>query len=234
MRSALSAPGIPPYLFHWTTAEALEDIAASAASAERFPIVAKIPRGSSLYRYHPSIRGWRAIFGWSHPVTGMGWKPDALFAGSNPNKARLLILKINPKARVLRILSPSKRGVSLSAADVQQAEVLYHEAREDGYCVREWAVLSPDAVADFSADPGLLQPFLSAELARLKSPSYEYPESALHCHFHQYSKGHKKILLSIATGGWLRNTIIVPRIKAVLNLDSDDIPRSLRRTLKKR
>ncbi|HVA65672.1 MAG TPA: hypothetical protein VNK24_01955 [Elusimicrobiota bacterium] len=234
MRSAPSSSGVPEYLFHWTTAEALEDIAADVASAARFPLAAKIPRGSSPYRHHASIRGQRAIFGWIHPVTGMGWKPNALFAGADPNKARLLILKLNPRARVLRVSSPAEHGASPPLAAVRQAELLYHEAREDNYSAREWAVLNSEAVGDFTADPALLRRFLIKELARLEKPSYEYPQSLMHCHFYEYSKGKKKIFLSIATSGWLRNTIVIPRIKTILNLDSDDIPAPLRRTLEGR
>src|SRR4051794_693943 len=88
----------PRYLFHWTNAEALKEIAAGAE--RRLPIAKKMWPGSALYRCYPRLQKRAVLYAWSHPVTAMAGNPHLIYAGRRPGDARILTLELEKRPAV--------------------------------------------------------------------------------------------------------------------------------------
>jgi len=209
------ADSVPRYLFHWTNRAQLEALSAcGSAGSLPFP-----------------------LYCWSHPVTGMAAQPHEIYSDVGPEKARLLILEIdnsNIRAGRFSIRGMGRGPVPGLLKKYYDHDIVFHEREAPGYnevCTywREWIIMKPKAVLNFTADPSPLKSFLRREIARLENPSYEYAEPLLHAYNPSYRTLGGTAYLNITSPGILRREIVIPRLRAVLNLDSSSIPAPLRR-----
>lgn len=224
---------IPRYLFHWTSANALSEIARAAAPGGSFPLAKTIPAASMLSRCYPQLRRRPALYGWSHPVTGMASSPSVVYArAAQARSVRLLALELKPAPSVLRLSTPRPcRERFRIDRDLDDIDLIYHEIRIwNGSLVREWVVLKAGAISRFTADVGpALRGYLARETRRLGSQDYDYPEEVQHSRSAGHVKQGAEFFLSITSIPRLRKTIVLPRLRAVARLRAREVPPPLRR-----
>ena len=209
----MRADSAPRYLFHWTSRAQLE-----AWAARRDDGLLPLP-----------------LYCWSHPVTGMAAHPREIYSDGGPHDARLIIVEIdNLRASIGRFsIRGMGRGPIPGLLEKYYAhDVVFHEREAPGYneaCSywREWIIMKPAAVLNFTADPSSLKPFLRRELARLEDASYEYPEPLLHAYNPSYKGLSGASYLNITSPGILRREIVLPRLRAVIDLASPAVPAPL-------
>jgi hypothetical protein len=225
--------GAPKYLFHWTTAKALDKIAGGVGPEGAFPLVKPIPADSVLHSCYPQLRRRPVLFAWEHPVTAMASNSRLIYAGAEPREARIVILAIKNAPKVLKLSTPRPcRKIFSIPADLDSIDLIQNEIRyENGVLVREWLILNPRAVKNYTADPSALKEFFGAEARKLKDPRRDYPKRAFHTRSPGLRRGKSNFFLSITSILPLRKSIVIPRLEALRRLKLKDIPPSLRRPL---
>jgi hypothetical protein len=105
----------------------------------------------------------------------------ARFRDGNP--PRLLLLKPKASAKIVKVITKNEgRGrPKNNPTSVEGYDIIYNEAydKHGKRKYREWIILNPDAVEDFTADPEAMRPILENELRKLKIPRFHYPEEDL-------------------------------------------------------
>lgn len=162
----------PTILYHWTSVESINQISQSAGDS--LPLK-RIAPGFMIAIIYRELANLPALFTWSHPVTGIGAAPTEIYGGEI-----LLAIHINPLARVL-VLNTSYDLIgkenSLNDINIDQYDLIYHELEVRGNTVmKEWIILNPDAVVNFTADPLALSCILNPELDFLRSGGNYRPE----------------------------------------------------------
>lgn len=223
----------PKYLFHWTNAAALKAFAEGMTADSGFALVKKIPRDASLSRVYPQLRELPALFAWSHPVGGMASHSRLIYGGASPQDARLIVLEMKEDLSILRLTTrePCDRRM-LPRAKLKRCDVIFHEIQyESGARVREWVVMNPAAVVNFTAAPHIIRAFLSGEASRLRRSAYDYPEAAFHYRSAAMTLARDRFFISLTSVPRIRRSIILPRLRAVLRLTPRRIPPLLCRPL---
>ncbi|HVA67178.1 MAG TPA: hypothetical protein VNK24_09695 [Elusimicrobiota bacterium] len=217
----------PVYLFHWTTKNKLKHFARHAQNSGQL-LLKPLPRAAALYRFHPELRPKRALFAWSHPVTGIASGPRVVYAAENAADSRLIALRIKNDARVSRVQDHDgrRRRAPTAVPTRAGADLIYHEITYDGSLVREWVILNPACVASFTADAGFLRRFLKREIRLLSDARYDYSPAQAHA-LKKLPRISRTAFLSVTSPG-LRDKIVVPALKAVARIRPWRIPPALR------
>ncbi len=176
-RAAANAPlAPPPYLFHWTSHSKLVRMAAETPKAGALPL-RTLRADQTVVIHHPELAGKPGIYTTSHPVTGISISPSEVYGRpEDGHPGRLLVLKPKRDARVVRIQTTAQNAKGEKIPGIENADLLYNETfGADGKLMyREWIVLNPEAIENFTADPQAMREVLQQELARLKSGNPNY------------------------------------------------------------
>jgi hypothetical protein len=168
----------PRYLFHWTDDTTLQRQAKYNPDPDRLPL-RMIKDNSLLATQYPELTGKDGLFGWINPLTAMASDKKEIYAwreGDTP--ARMIAVKPKPDASVIeldtRIGSKPKHVANLADYDL----IYNHVYSADGKLLfSEWIVRNPNAIESFTSDPEAIRPLMEAELKKLKTPGFHYPES---------------------------------------------------------
>lgn len=185
-----------------------------------------------MHRCYPQLRDRPVLYAWTHPVTGMGQDELLLYAGPEPRDARLLTLRTRPGARVLELRTPRPCARRFRIPDLDSADLIDNRIDfRGGVTVREWIVLRPEAIADCSADPAALRPFLRREILSLERTGRQYAPEQLHIRSEPLLRDGKPFVFAFTSVPRFRHGLVLPRLRALCALRSSAIPARFRRRL---
>ena len=161
---------------------------------------------TKLARFAPALAHSPALFTWRHPVGGIGYSSNELYGD------QLLRLEVDTEnARVLRLVIDERRAVTKVSWNPH--DLILHIHRRNGReAYREWVVTRSAIIRGITADPQVLAPTLKPELRHLSSPTYVYPQGALHSDsgFLQRPLARKKLVLP-RVKHFLASRALIPR-----------------------
>jgi hypothetical protein len=187
---------VPKYLFHWTTYKNLQRLAALVEGRNRyrpeFPVPPLAKNNSYLSSYQPHLVGKPALFCWSHPTAAIRCTReiygDFTYSESGEKIAppQLITLRIKSDARILVVTliregspnPPVMKNRLVDLSEYQNADLLLvvHYSGIQDFTVpkhevelREWVVINPQAVVEFSVDPRELPDEVRLEIQRIAS-----------------------------------------------------------------
>lgn len=230
-RGAWPCRGKPRYLFHWTTRAKLEGLCSAAAGSDVLRFRAMNP-GHVLAAEESPFHGRRALFAWSHPITGMAADGAEIYCGTNPCEARLLLLEMRSNLSLGLCSYSYETGRLVCSPERPIRRDLYFSTRdyEDGSKANEWVVLNPKAIANFTADPAVMKPFFKRELEKLRDASFQYPVETSHTYGAGCIKDGKEFHMNIFSMARARRDIVIPTLEALIRLEPEALAPSLRRS----
>jgi hypothetical protein len=175
----------PQYIYTWVRIGALQKIYQKNPTGDGGILnffnsldPAQHPAGkeSAFIQNWPQFKNRSAIFAWTNPalsVVGSG--------GSEEYGELLLRLEISPKALTFHVKRSEEIGMqyrqqmSELPAQAHRADLILHEGS-----VREFVLLNPSAITNFSMDPEDMRPYLEEQIRRLKDPKETFEVEELH------------------------------------------------------
>ncbi len=163
----------PEYLFHWTPATRLNDMARRFLETGKFPL--KATRPNQELRKHTNAPEY-ALYTWAHPTAAMATHDGEIFADYSDIKLvdgstvraspKLLTLKIRRDSKIFELRS----GYGIARQTIPDGiDLIYHIASFGNVSWKEWIVVNPEAVEWYTADPKALPKEIKAEIRRTAS-----------------------------------------------------------------
>lgn len=163
----------PRYVYHWVDYETLAKIAKDKKFSDPWDRFADLHR-SSFYQFWSRLNSQRTegLFAWTHPVLGMK-------GGRSENYGEALVrLELDvEKIKAMQVKTADKPYDFSSPLDVSDVDLVMHD--KNGL-FKEWVILNPEVIKNFTADVDVLMPILKKELKRLKDPSQRYSPDEVH------------------------------------------------------
>lgn len=212
----LESQEIPLMLFHWTSANSLNDM------AQRKSTMKTISPHSVLGSAFPGLVNKPGLFTWENPSAVAQTKNEIYAITENGIPPRLLALRLTPTVRGAIVTS---HFYDKKASIPENVDVLLHihyERGRNGWgereAFREWVILNPKVVESYSASHHDLAPILRTELDHLRNSNFQYRPEEVHSQINAYGNGIN----------WndtqVRNTLIIPVLEASLNNGDKGVP----------
>lgn len=156
----------PTELFHWTS---YENILRFSALQTGEPGIVLPPLNNAFFSSYRTNDGQRkpGIFTWTHPVAGAMANRIEVY-GNNEVLIRFQIDSENVRAKQL-----VTRDAVLWGADLKGIDLLYfiRSLTNDinKMSIKEWIILNPKIIKDFTSHPDTLIPIVRPHLQKLKS-----------------------------------------------------------------
>jgi len=136
----------------------------------------------------PNLEGRKALFLWTHPITGIGTSAGP-YGEIYGNAEALIHFRIAPHSRALKISHQTwTDDEALEQSPVpglENYDLILHELRHrrDEVVLREWIVLNPKILLDPTSYSEALGKRLEKEVENLSRPEFFYRRSQLHHSF---------------------------------------------------
>lgn len=147
----------PEYLYHWTSAAGLEELAAAQSGLMIRRL--KPLKGSGLALHWAFYENKEGIFAWENPVGAISTGLEKYAqVGSNGEPPRLIVFKLKKNVVVAEVSSRFNQRIideGETPLRIRSAKVILHHSLTASGKRRfsEWVIVDPDAIEGVTADP---------------------------------------------------------------------------------
>jgi hypothetical protein len=175
LSSAAPADDYPTVLYNWAKLRTLQRLEQENQAHDGLPLD-WIPGNHRLGEAWPALGGRRALYAWSHPVTGLASGPEEIYGAEVLTKIRL-----KPDARWAELHSREGETSYDLGFRLESVDVIKHTYQfQNGERYSEYVIVNPRAVEEYSALPEASRPELERELSRLRDTNYRYSQNQIH------------------------------------------------------